>query len=182
MPSSARAVSSLTELYTPFVASSFYYLQGHHPRPDMPLRQRRRQGDRRQAARLRVASLANITLMNSHRQLRSGPHPGPRHRPDKVASVLMRVVNQLSAHGELQIDLPSPTATWRSSRTSSGPGQPGAEGLAKIGAVELGYRLIRCREPLFSSYRHLLEGRLPTTTRGVRRPSPLFAQCVDQHN
>ncbi len=97
---------------------------------------------------------------------------------DKVASVLMRVVNQLSAHGELQTDLPSPTATWRSSRTSSGPGQPGAEGARQN--RRRGARLPPhpLPEPLFSSYRHLLEGRLPTTTQGRSASLPaLRAMC-----
>lgn len=75
-------VSGLTELYTPFGRLEFLLPAGHHPRPDMPLRQRRRQGDRRRAARLPVAGPRQHHAHELlHRQLRPDPHSGPRHRP-----------------------------------------------------------------------------------------------------
>ena len=161
-------VSGLTELYTPFVASSFYYLQGIIPGQICRFDSDDVRGIVDGLPASQSLALANITLMNSstanYGQILTLAHGTAR---DKVASVLVRIVNQLSA---LIAHLERATASRE------------LKGLAKAGAVELGYRLIRCREPLFSTYRHLPEGRLPHYDTARSASSLPFAQCVDRHN
>ena len=143
-------VSGLTELYTPFVASSFYYLQGIIPGQIC----RFDSDDVREIVDGLPASqslaLANITLMNSstanYVQILTLAHGTAR---DKVASVLVRIVNQLSAHGEPPTDLPlTHSDVALIAHLDLATASRELKGLAKAGAVELGYRLIRCRDPL----------------------------------
>lgn len=178
-------VSGLTELYTPFVASSFYYLQGIIPGQIC----RFDSDDVREIVDGLPASqslaLANITLMNSstanYGQILTLAHGTAR---DKVASVLVRIVNQLSAHGEPPTDRPPPHPQRRGAHRAprAGHGQPGAE-RARQGWCR-GARLPAhpLPETLFSTYRHLLEGRLPHYDTARSASSLSFAQCVDRHN
>ena len=165
-------VSGLTELYTPFVASSFYYLQGIIPGQIC----RFDSDDVREIVDGLPASqslaLANITLMNSstanYGQILTLAHGTAR---DKVASVLVRIVNQLSAHGEPPTDLPlthSDVALIAHLERATASRE--LKGLAKAGAVELGYRLIRCRRPSSPPTAICWKGASPTTTRPARHP------------
>ena len=165
-------VSGLTELYTPFVASSFYYLQGIIPGQIC----RFDSDDVREIVDGLPASqslaLANITLMNSstanYGQILTLAHGTAR---DKVASVLVRIVNQLSAHGEPPTDLPlthSDVALIAHLERATASRE--LKGLAKAGAVELGYRLIRCRSPSSPPTAICWKGASPTTTRPARHP------------